>query len=212
MESYQSEFIELAIKSHALGFGDFTLKSGRVSPYFFNAGKFHSGSTIASLGRYYAQALMSSEIEFDMLLGPAYKGIPLATTTAIALADHHSCNIPYCYNRKEAKRHGEGGVMVGAEMTGNVAIIDDVITAGTAIREALSLIEDAGAKASVIVVGLDRQEKGLHEKSAIDELQEQTGVPVISIIKLEHIISYLNQQGDAETLERVAAYRNKYGT
>lgn len=212
MEPYQSEFIELAIKSHALGFGDFTLKSGRVSPYFFNAGKFHSGSAIANLGRYYAQALMSSEIKFDMLLGPAYKGIPLATTTAIALADHHDCNIPYCYNRKEIKRHGEGGVMVGAAMTGKVAIIDDVITAGTAIKEALSLIDDAGAKTSVIVVGLDRQEKGLHEKSAIDELQEKTGIPVVSIIKLEHIISYLNQQGDAETLERVAAYRNKYGT
>ncbi|WNO09318.1 orotate phosphoribosyltransferase [Teredinibacter sp. KSP-S5-2] len=211
MESYQKDFIELALAKQALGFGEFTLKSGRISPYFFNAGRFDTGAALAQLGRAYAEALVRSKIEFDVLLGPAYKGIPLAATTAVALSDNHLRDIPYCYNRKEAKDHGEGGVLVGAPLQGKVAIIDDVITAGTAIREVLSIIEDAGATPSVIVVGLNRQERGKGDKSAIQELQEETGVPVISIIDLENILSYLENTGDSTTLKKVSDYRALYG-
>lgn len=211
MESYQKDFIELALAKQALGFGEFTLKSGRISPYFFNAGRFDTGAALAQLGRAYAEALVRSEIEFDVLLGPAYKGIPLAATTAVALSDNHLRDMPYCYNRKEAKDHGEGGVLVGAPLQGKVAIIDDVITAGTAIREVLSIIQDAGAIPSVIVVGLNRQERGKGDKSAIQELQEETGVPVISIINLENILSYLENTGDSTTLKKVSDYRALYG-
>lgn len=211
MQAYQKDFIQLALKAQALKFGEFTLKSGRVSPYFFNAGQFQTGSALASLGRFYAQALVGAGVEFDMIFGPAYKGIPLATTTATALADHHQKDMPFAYNRKEAKAHGEGGTLVGAPIKGRVAIIDDVITAGTAVREVLSLIDAAGAKPAAIVVGLNRQEKGQGELSAIQELEQETGVPVISIINLNHVLQYLETQGDSENLAKVTAYRQQYG-
>lgn len=211
MESYQEDFIRLALEHEALGFGEFTLKSGRISPYFFNAGKFHTGSAIAHLGRYYAQALMASGIEFDMLFGPAYKGIPLATTMACALADTHKRDVPYCYNRKEKKDHGEGGTLVGAPVSGRVVIVDDVITAGTAVREVLSIVEQHGAQTAAIVVGLNRQEKGQGELSAIQELEKSTGVPVVSIIALEHIVQYLMAGDDQNTLAKINEYRAKYG-
>ncbi|ABD82927.1 orotate phosphoribosyltransferase [Saccharophagus degradans] len=211
MQAYQKDFIQLALKAQALKFGEFTLKSGRVSPYFFNAGQFQTGSALASLGRFYAQALVDAGVEFDMIFGPAYKGIPLATTTATALADHHQKDMPFAYNRKEVKAHGEGGTLVGAPIKGRVAIIDDVITAGTAVREVLSLIDAAGAKPAAIVVGLNRQEKGQGELSAIQELEQETGVPVISIINLNHVLQYLETQGDSENLAKVTAYRQQYG-
>lgn len=211
MESYQHDFIRLAIEHKALGFGEFTLKSGRISPYFFNAGKFHTGSAVADLGRFYAAALVASGIEFDMLFGPAYKGIPLATTTATALADTHKIDVPYCYNRKEKKDHGEGGTLVGAPVSGRVVIVDDVITAGTAVREVLSIIEEQGAQAAAIVVGLNRQEKGQGELSAIQELENATGVPVVSIIALEHIVQYLTADGNEEVLNKIREYRHQYG-
>ncbi len=212
MEDYQSAFIQLAIDVEALCFGQFTLKSGRTSPYFFNAGKFQTGASIAKLGQYYATALMASDLKFDMLFGPAYKGIPLAAVTAASLAEQHGQNLPFCYNRKEAKNHGEGGTLVGAPLQGRVAIIDDVITAGTAVREVLSIIEANGAKPAAVVVGLDRQEKGQGERSAIEELQQETGVPVVSIVKLADIMEFLEASGDAKTLEDIRLYREMYGT
>ncbi len=211
MEHYQQDFIRLAIEHNALGFGEFTLKSGRISPYFFNAGNFHTGSAIAQLGRAYAQALVDSGIKFDMLFGPAYKGIPLASVTAAALSDNHGVDVPYCYNRKERKDHGEGGTLVGAPISGRVVIIDDVITAGTAVREVLSIIEEQGAQAAAIVVGLNRQEKGQGELSAIAELESTTGVPVVSIISLEHVIQYLTAGNDQEVLNKILEYRALYG-
>ncbi len=212
MEDYQSEFIQLAIDVEALSFGQFTLKSGRTSPYFFNAGKFQTGASVAKLGRFYAKALMASGVKFDMLFGPAYKGIPLAAVTVASLAEHHQRDVPFCYNRKEAKDHGEGGSLVGAPLVGRVAIIDDVITAGTAVREVLSIIEAQGAKPAAIVVGLNRQEKGQGERSAIEELEQETGIPVISIVNLAHIMHFLEESGDEKTLEDVRLYRQQYGT
>ncbi len=212
MQTYQSEFIKLAIDAEVLSFGEFTLKSGRKSPYFFNAGKFRTGASLAKLGKFYAQALVDSGAEVDMVFGPAYKGIPLATVTVTALAEQHNRDLPYCFNRKEKKDHGEGGNLVGAPLEGKIAIVDDVITAGTAIREVLSIIKSSGAVPSAIVVGLDRQERGQAEKSAIEELVEQTGVPVISIADMSHIIDFLRENNDDETLERVIQYREKYGT
>lgn len=212
MQDYQQKFIELAIHCDALRFGEFTLKSGRVSPYFFNAGQFQSGRILSDLGIFYAKALLDSGVEFDMLFGPAYKGIPLAVATAMSLSHLSDRDIPYCFNRKEAKDHGEGGTLVGAPLQGKVVIIDDVITAGTAVRESLSLIGQTGAEVNGILLGLDRQERGQGERSAIEELQESTGVPVVSIIKLDHIITFLTQnRKDAETLERVKEYRKNYG-
>lgn len=211
MQPYQIEFIELAIESQVLKFGEFTLKSGRVSPYFFNAGEFYTGDALAKLGRFYAQALLDSAVPFDMVFGPAYKGIPLATAAAVMLASEHNKNVPFAYNRKEAKKHGEGGTLVGAPLNGSVAIIDDVITAGTAIREVLDMLEDTPAKASVILVGLDRQERGSSHRSAIDELQEKTGVKVASIVKLADVIAYLEHTKQHEKLEKMQAYRDQYG-
>ncbi len=212
MHAYQSEFIALAIECQALRFGEFKLKSGRISPYFFNAGQFQTGSALAKLGRFYAQALMAAGIDFDMVFGPAYKGIPLATTTAVALADHHQRDVPYCFNRKEAKSHGEGGSLVGAPLKGRIAIVDDVITAGTAIREVLGLIEQAGAQPAAILIGLNREEKGQGELSAIQELERSTGVPVVSIISLSHIMDYLAASGNtSDTLARIDTYRANYG-
>ncbi len=211
MQDYQSDFIQLAIDAKALSFGQFTLKSGRTSPYFFNAGKFQTGAAVAKLGKFYAQALIASGIKFDMLFGPAYKGIPLAALTVAALAEQHGLDLPFCYNRKEAKTHGEGGSLVGAPLQGRVVIIDDVITAGTAVREVLSIIQDHGAEAAAIVVGLDRQERGRGDLSAIAELEQETGTPVISIANLAHIMQFLASSGDETTLEDVRSYRNQYG-
>lgn len=213
METYQIEFIELAQRHQVLKFGEFTLKSGRSSPYFFNAGAFDSGGALAALGRCYAQCIVDAGIEFDVLLGPAYKGIPLAAATAIALADRHGRDVPFAYNRKEAKAHGEGGVLVGAPLRGRVLVIDDVITAGTAVREVISMIADAGAELAGVAIGLDRQERGAGELSAIQEIETTQDVPVISIIGMSHIIDYLEaQNGDyAQSLRDMRAYRDLYG-
>jgi len=209
---YQYEFIEFAIEAGVLSFGDFTLKSGRVSPYFFNSGLFNTGRQLARLGRFYAQAIVDSGIQFNVLFGPAYKGIPLAAAAGIALADHHDRNVPWCFNRKEAKDHGEGGNLVGAGLTGGVLIIDDVITAGTAIRESVDIIQAAGATPAGVVIALDRQERGRDARSAIQEVEETLGVRVISIVKLEHLAQYLQDRTDrAEEVEKILAYRAQYG-
>ncbi len=212
MQYYQREFIQLAIEQGALCFGDFKLKSGRSSPYFFNAGRFQTGAALAKLGRFYAAAIIDAGIDFDVVFGPAYKGIPLAATTAVALADHHGRDLPYCFNRKEAKDHGEGGMLVGAPLQGRVLVIDDVITAGTAVREVMSIISSVKAEPAAVVIGLDRQERGKGDISAIAEVESEYGIPVVSIIKLDHIISYLKEQAsDAELLEAIAQYRQTYG-
>lgn len=213
MLPYQIEFINLARQHDVLKFGEFTLKSGRISPYFFNAGAFACGEALAALGRCYARRIVDSGVQFDILLGPAYKGIPLATATAIALADNHDINVPFAYNRKEAKSHGEGGVLVGAPLQGRVLVIDDVITAGTAVREVIAMIEAAGARLAGVAVGLNRQERGEGERSAIQEVEEEYGVPVLSIIDMEHIIAYLEDADVAPTdlLEAMKAYRDRYG-
>ncbi|RLQ20904.1 orotate phosphoribosyltransferase [Seongchinamella sediminis] len=212
MQAYQTEFIELAKEYEVLKFGEFTLKSGRISPYFFNAGAFDSGRALAALGRCYANRIAASGIEFDVLLGPAYKGIPLATATAVALANDHGLDVPFAYNRKEAKAHGEGGVMVGAPLRGRVLVIDDVITAGTAVREVIAMIEGAGARLAGVAIGLNRQERGEGELSAIQELEKNYGVPVLSIIDMSHIIAYLEQTGEsAEVLAKMKEYRDRYG-
>ncbi len=212
MQKYQHDFIQLAIKHQALCFGEFTLKSGRTSPYFFNAGRFQTGSALAELGRYYAAAIKAANVDFDIVFGPAYKGIPLAATTAIALSDHFQQDLPYCYNRKEAKDHGEGGTLVGAPLQGRVLIVDDVITAGTAVREVMSIIQAAGAKPAAVLIGLNRQEKGQGELSAIQEVEQAFGIPVVSIINLNHIIHYLEgQSGQQDMVEKIKAYRATYG-
>lgn len=214
MQAYQREFIEFAIEQGVLKFGEFTLKSGRVSPYFFNAGLFRTGSALAQLGRFYANAIEASGLSFDVLFGPAYKGIPLAATTAVALADHHDRDLPFAFNRKEAKSHGEGGNIVGAELAGRILIIDDVITAGTAIREVMTLIEAAGAEAAGVVIALDRQERGEGSHSAIQEVESRYGMPVVSIVTLDMVLSYLEQQSNQELQGHAAAirdYRARYG-
>ncbi len=212
MKAYQREFIEFALEKQVLKFGEFTLKSGRKSPYFFNAGLFNTGRDLARLGRFYAAALVDSGIEFDVLFGPAYKGIPIATTTAVALADHHDVDTPYCFNRKEAKNHGEGGNLVGSKLEGRVMLVDDVITAGTAIRESMELIQANKADLASVLVAIDRQEKGKGELSAIQEVERDFGCAVISIVSLTDLITYLEQQGNnTEHLEAVKAYRAQYG-
>jgi orotate phosphoribosyltransferase len=212
MEKYQFDFIQLAIKHQALCFGEYVLKSGRTSPYFFNAGKFQTGQALAELGRYYAAAITASGVDFEIVFGPAYKGIPLAATTAIALADQHQRDLPYCYNRKEAKDHGEGGTLVGAPLKGKVLIVDDVITAGTAVREVMGIIGAAGAKPAAVLIGLNRQEKGQGELSAIQEVEQSFGIPVISIINLNHIVDYLQgQSGQEAMVAKIKAYRASYG-
>lgn len=212
MQDYQKEFIQFALASKVLRFGEFTLKSGRISPYFFNAGLFNTGEALAKLGRYYAQALIDSEIKFDVLFGPAYKGIPLASSCAISLTTEHNINTPYSFNRKEAKDHGEGGNIVGAPLQGKVLIIDDVITAGTAIREAMDIISNAGAQASGVLIALDRQEKGKGEFSAIQEVEQQYKIPVSSIIKLADLIEYIKDKAEFKSfLPSVEAYRKQYG-
>jgi len=213
MQAYQTEFIELARQYDVLKFGEFTLKSGRISPYFFNAGAFSSGRALAELGRCYARKIVDSGVEFDVLLGPAYKGIPLATTTAVTLSEHHGIDIPFAYNRKEAKSHGEGGVLVGAPLAGRVLVIDDVITAGTAVREVIAMIGAAGARLAGVAVGLNRQERGTGSLSAIQELEQEYKIPVLSIIDMGHIIDYLEAAGDemAVSLRAMKEYRDSYG-
>lgn len=211
MHAYQQRFIELAIAQQALTFGEFTLKSGRVSPYFFNAGKFCSGAALWQLARCYAETLRASGVQFDVLFGPAYKGIPLAAATACALADQFGADVPYAYNRKEAKDHGEGGTLVGAKLSGRVMIIDDVITAGTAVREVVEIIRGAGAEPVGVVIGLNRQERGRGELSAIQEVERDYGIPVFSIIALDNILQYLQAQGAGEQFAKVQQYRSEYG-
>lgn len=211
MQPYQQRFIELAIAQQALTFGEFTLKSGRVSPYFFNAGKFCSGAALRQLARCYAETLQASGVHFDVLFGPAYKGIPLAAATACALAELFSIDLPYSYNRKEAKDHGEGGTLVGAKLQGRVLIIDDVITAGTAVREVMSLIRDVGAEPVGVLIGLNRQERGRGELSAIQEVERDYGIPVFSIISLADILDYLRVQGATANFDSVQKYRDQYG-
>ncbi len=212
MQAYQRDFIRFAIERGVLRFGEFTLKSGRTSPYFFNAGLFNSGLALAQLGRFYAAAVVDSGIPFDVLFGPAYKGIPLAAATAVALAEHHGIDIPWCFNRKEAKDHGEGGTLVGAPLAGRVLIIDDVITAGTAIREVMQIIQAQDAQAAGVLIALNRQERGQGELSAIQEVERDFGMPVVSIVSLEQVLEYL--AGDAELkkhLPAVEAYRANFG-
>ncbi|UOB73849.1 orotate phosphoribosyltransferase [Pseudoalteromonas sp. APM04] len=212
MKDYQKEFIEFALEKQVLKFGEFTLKSGRTSPYFFNAGLFNTGRDLARLGRFYAAALEDAAIQYDVLFGPAYKGIPIATTTAVALADHYNKDVPYCFNRKEKKAHGEGGTLVGSPLNGKIMLVDDVITAGTAIRESMEIIADNGADLSGVLIALDRQEKGKAELSAIQEVERDFNTQVISIVKLADLISYLENQGTmGEHLVSVKAYRDKYG-
>ena len=211
MEQYQKDFVDFTLATGVLKFGEFTLKSGRISPYFFNAGLFNTGSHLSQLGIFYAKAIEASGLEFDVLFGPAYKGIPLATATAIALNDSLGRNIPYSFNRKEAKDHGEGGSIVGHPLEGDILIIDDVITAGTAIREAQDIINANGAKTKGVIVALDRQEKGNGELSAIQEVEEIFGITVISIINLSHIVDYLKDSKNAETLQSIEDYRTQYG-
>ncbi|HHL45017.1 MAG TPA: orotate phosphoribosyltransferase [Gammaproteobacteria bacterium] len=212
MQNYQSEFLEFAIENQVLRFGEFTLKSGRVSPYFFNSGLFNSGAKLARLGRFYAQAIVASGIRFDMLFGPAYKGIPLAAATAIALAEQHQMDLPYAFNRKEAKKHGEGGSIVGAALQGQVLIIDDVISAGTSVRESATIIKASGAQLAGVVVSLDRQECGQGERSAIQEVERELGIPVASIANLDTLLDYLARRPELkEWREKVTAYRKQYG-
>ncbi|MFT4997510.1 MAG: orotate phosphoribosyltransferase [Chitinophagales bacterium] len=211
IEQYQRDFIEMAIEVGALKFGEFTLKSGRKSPYFFNAGSFSTGANLATLGRCYAEALRRSGVEYDLLFGPAYKGIPLAASTAIALAAAGK-SIPYAFNRKEAKNHGEGGTIVGAPLAGDVVIIDDVITAGTAVREVIDIIAAANANPKAVLIGLDRQERGNGRLSAIQEVERDFDLTVISIVRLNNIVDYLTMQGENDQLIRqMESYREQYG-
>ena len=212
LAEYQKNFIDFALNAGVLSFGEYTLKSGRTSPYFFNAGAFNSGQMLSRLGSFYAEALVASSMPFDMLFGPAYKGIPLVSATSASLYDDYSIDMPYAFNRKEEKDHGEGGRLVGAEISGRVVIVDDVITAGTAIRETMSLLKGTDAEVSGIFVAIDRQEKGKGELSAIQEVEEEYGVQVSSIIKLDHIVEYLNdRESYHEVLRLVDNYRMQYG-
>jgi orotate phosphoribosyltransferase len=211
MEAYQQEFIELALAHQVLRFGEFTLKSGRVSPYFFNAGLFNTGGAVSTLGRCYARAIADSGLPFDMLFGPAYKGIPLATAAAIALADWHDRSVPFAFNRKEAKKHGEGGSIVGAPLAGRVLIVDDVISAGTAIRESIEIIRAAGATPAGVAVALDRQERGQGALSAVQEVQQTFSIPVINIITLDDLIAHLATAGRDGELDALRNYRRQWG-
>lgn len=211
MQAYQQEFIELARHYQVLRFGEFTLKSGRISPYFFNAGAFASGAALAALGRCYAQRIVDSGLAFDVLLGPAYKGIPLAAATVIALADQHGRDVPFAYNRKEAKDHGEGGEVVGAPLAGRVLIVDDVISAGTSVRESRNLITDHGAQAVAVAIALDRQERGQNERSAVEEV-EADGLEVVSVATLADLIDWLDDRHTiAADRSAMLAYRERYG-
>jgi orotate phosphoribosyltransferase len=217
MRDYQLQFMDLALSRDALRFGNFKLKSGRESPYFFNAGLFADGLSTAALGRFYAAAIVHSDIEYDMIFGPAYKGIPLATALAVALAEHHGRNVPYAFNRKEAKDHGEGGNVVGTPLRGRVLIVDDVVTAGTAVRESLSIIRAAGAQPVAVAFALDRQERGQGTLSAVQEIETQEGLTCVSVVTLDDLIEMLSHPPDgrvrisAEQLTSLLAYRQRYG-
>ena len=214
MQEFQENFLNFVIKNEILRFGEFTLKSGRISPYFFNAGLFNTGEKLSFLASCYADAIVGAGINYDVLFGPAYKGIPLATATAMALANEHKVNKPYCFNRKEAKAHGEGGSIVGAELSGDILIVDDVITAGTAVREAAEIISSNGARLNGIAVAMDRQEKGIGSLSAIQEIQKLYQIEVVSIISLKDIVNYLTVSENEQLqpyLDAVVAYREEYG-
>ncbi|MDH5543946.1 MAG: orotate phosphoribosyltransferase [Gammaproteobacteria bacterium] len=212
MRDYQREFLDFAIHTGVLKFGEFTLKSGRTSPYFFNSGLFNTGGSLAKLGRFYAAAMVDAGLQYDVLFGPAYKGIPLVAAIGIALADHHDRDVPYVFNRKEAKDHGEGGTLVGAELKGKVLIVDDVISAGTSVRESVDIIKAQGATPAGVMIALNRQEKGTGDKSAIQEVEESLGIPVASIVKLEDLLSYLDGHPElSQHAAAVQAYRDKYG-
>ncbi len=212
MQKYQLEFIEFAIQHKVLCFGEFTLKSGRISPYFFNSGLFNDGKSLSRLGRFYASAIQAADIEYDMLFGPAYKGIPLASAVAIALADDHDINMPYCFNRKEVKDHGEGGATFGAVIKGKNMIIDDVISAGTSVNLSVEIISQAGATTTGVAIALDRQERGEGELSAVQEIEQRHQIKVISIIVLENLIEYLEKiPSMSENLDKIRQYRKAYG-
>ena len=212
MKAWQRQFIEFALNKQVLKFGEFTLKSGRISPYFFNAGLFNSGRDLALLSRFYAQALVDAAIDFDLLFGPAYKGIPIATTTAVALADHHDRDVPYCFNRKEAKDHGEGGLLVGSPLQGKIMLVDDVITAGTAIRESMEIIAANGATLAGVLISLDRQERGRGDISAIQEVERDYKCKVTALITLTDLIDYLQEKPEmADHLAAVRRYQQEYG-
>lgn len=212
MHDYQHEFLDFALDTGVLRFGEFTLKSGRISPYFFNAGLFNTGGSLARLGRYYAQTIMDSGISFDVLYGPAYKGIPLAAVTAAALFDQHGVDVAYAFNRKEAKDHGEGGIVVGHALEGRILIIDDVISAGTSVRESVDIIQAQQATTAGVVIALDRQEKGTGDKSAIQEVEQDYGIPVAAIASLSNLVAYLDKRGDSpQQLAAISAYREQYG-
>lgn len=212
MAPYQKEFIQFALQHGVLRFGDFVLKSGRNSPYFFNSGLFNSGGSLARLARFYAAAISASGLDFDMLYGPAYKGIPLVAAVAMALNDEHGRDLPYCFNRKETKDHGEGGVTVGAALAGNVLMVDDVISAGTSTRESVTIIRAAGAVPVAAAISLDRQERGTGRRSAIQEIEQELGLRVISIVCLEDLVEFLANNADMEEeLQRLRAYRQEYG-
>ena len=212
MKVYQREFLAFAVEVGAIRFGEFVLKSGRLSPYFFNAGAFSSGATLARLGRFYANAVLDSGVAFDMVYGPAYKGIPLAVSMALALAEHHGRDVPYAFKRKEVKDHGEGGAIVGAALRGRVFIIDDAISAGTSVRESVDVIRHAGAVPCGVLIALDRQERGAGTHSAAQEVERDYAIPVVSIAKLDTLMSYLAQSGHSSSqLEAITAYRETYG-
>ena len=214
MQEFQENFLNFVIENEILRFGEFTLKSGRTSPYFFNSGLFNTGEKLSFLASCYADAIVGAGINYDVLFGPAYKGIPLATATAMALANEHKVNKPYCFNRKEAKAHGEGGSIVGAELSGDILIVDDVITAGTAVREAAEIISSNGAHLNGIAVAMDRQEKGIGSLSAIQEIEKLYQIEVVSIISLKDIVNYLTVSENEKLqpyLDVVVAYRKEYG-
>ena len=213
MQDYKQDFIDFALAHGVLQFGEFTLKSGRISPYFFNTGLFDTGASLAELGRFYARAIIASGIHFDMLFGPAYKGIPLAAAIAIALADHHARDLPFAFNRKEVKDHGEGGNLVGAPLAGDVLIVDDVISAGTSVRESMAIIDAADARGGGVAIAIDRQERGLGELSAVQEVERSLGLAVVSIIDLDDLIAWLASRPDQqERIAQIRAYRMRYGT
>ncbi|MFP5380809.1 MAG: orotate phosphoribosyltransferase [Gammaproteobacteria bacterium] len=211
MSDYKAEFVEFAVDSNVLCFGEFKTKAGRMSPYFFNAGLFNDGDKLRRLGEFYAKAIVDSGIAFDVLFGPAYKGIPLAAGIAIALAGM-GINVPFAYNRKEAKDHGEGGTVVGAALKGRVLIVDDVISAGTSVRESVDLIRGAGAEPAGVVIALDRMERGSGEKSAVQEVGGQFGIPVVAVVTLDNLVGFLERDANRQTeLQAVADYRARYG-
>lgn len=212
MQAYQREFLQFSIDAEVLRFGEFTLKSGRVSPYFFNAGLFNTGQRLSKLGQYYADAIIDAKVDFDVLFGPAYKGIPLVSAVSIALHEKYGIDKPWAFNRKEAKTHGEGGSLVGAQLNGRVLVIDDVITAGTAIRESLDMIDATDATLAAVCVSIDRQEKGQHERSAIQEIEQDHNVQVVTIAQLSTVVDFLGeQQGHTATLKAIEQYRSEYG-